>query len=111
MITLIPKSRDHSKLGNWHSITLLGSIYKILVKTLARRIQEFLPLVIKPNQTSFVERRSILDNNFLAQEALVWAAKSGHDLVFLLFDFEKAFDKLEWGFLFPTLSKLGFCPT
>jgi hypothetical protein len=37
MITLIPKSGDHSKLGNWHPITLLGSIYKILAKTLARR--------------------------------------------------------------------------
>jgi hypothetical protein len=51
MITLIPKSRDHSKLGNWCPITLLGSIYKILAKKLTRRIQEFLPLVIKPNQT------------------------------------------------------------
>jgi hypothetical protein len=41
MITLIPKSGDHSKLGNWCPITLLGSIYKILAKTLARRIQKF----------------------------------------------------------------------
>jgi hypothetical protein len=32
MIALIPKSEDHSKLGNWHPITLLGSIYKILAK-------------------------------------------------------------------------------
>ncbi len=111
MITLIPKSRDHSKLVNWRPITLLGNIYKILAKTLARRIQEFLPLVIRPNQTSFIERRSILDNNFLAQEALVWAPKNGQELVLLLLDFEKTFDKIEWNFLFPTLSKLGFCPT
>jgi hypothetical protein len=89
----------------------LGSIYKILTKTLARRIQEFLPLVIKPNQTSFVEGKNILNNNLLAQEALVWAAETAHDLVLLLFDFEKTFDKIEWGFLFSTLSKLGFCPT
>ncbi len=66
MITLILKLGDHSKLGNWHPITLLGSIYKILAKTLAKRIQEFLPLMIRSNQTSFVEGRSILDNNFLA---------------------------------------------
>ncbi len=77
MITLILKSRDHSKLGNWRPITLLGSIYKILAKTLARRIQEFLLLVIRPNQTDFVEGRSILDNNFLAQGVLVWAPESG----------------------------------
>jgi hypothetical protein len=111
MITLIPKSGDHSKLGNWRPITFLGSIYKILAKTLLRRIQEFLLFVIRPNQTGFVEGRNILDNNFLAEKALVWAPESSHDLVFLPFDFEKTFDKIEWGFLFPTLSKLGFCPT
>ncbi len=71
MITLIPKSGEHSKLRNWHPITLLGSIYKIIAKTLARRIQEFFPLLIRPNQIGFVEGRNILDNNFWAQEALV----------------------------------------
>ncbi len=63
MITLIPKSGEHSELGNWRPITLLGSINKIIAKTLARRIQEFLPLVIRPYQTGFVEGRNILDNN------------------------------------------------
>ncbi len=38
LITLIPKSGDHAKIGNWRSITLLGSLYKILAKTLARRL-------------------------------------------------------------------------
>jgi hypothetical protein len=71
MITLIPKSGDHSKLGNWRPITLSGSIYKILAKILARRIQEFFPLMIKPSQIDFVEGRNILDNNLLALEALV----------------------------------------
>jgi exonuclease III len=68
LITLIPKSGDHAKIRNWRPITLLGSLYKILAKTLARRLQDLLPSVIRPNQTSFVEGRSILDNTFLAQE-------------------------------------------
>jgi hypothetical protein len=38
LITLIPKLGDHAKIGNWRPITLLGSLYKILAKTLARRL-------------------------------------------------------------------------
>jgi hypothetical protein len=55
---------------------LLGSLYKILAKTLARRLQGFLPSIVRPNQTGFVKGRSILDNTFLAQEALEWAVES-----------------------------------
>jgi hypothetical protein len=110
LITLIPKTGDHAKLGNWRPITLLGSLYKILAKTLARRLQALLPSIIRPELTGFVEGRSILDNTFLAQEAQDWAEESNQDLVLLLVDFEKAFDKMEWSFLFEALGKLGFCP-
>jgi len=111
LITLIPKTEDRAKLSNWRPITLLGSIYKVLAKTLAGRIQSALTHIIRPNQTGFVEGRSILDNVFMAQEGLGWAEESGQDLVLLLLDFEKAFDRIEWGFLFTALSKLGFSDT
>jgi hypothetical protein len=108
IITLIPKTGDHIRLGNWRPITLLSSLYKILAKTLARRLQVHLPSIVRPSQTGFVEGRSILDNTFLVQEALDWAVESDQDLVMLLLDFEKAFDKIEWGFLSEALAKLGF---
>lgn len=71
LITLIPKTRDRAKFS-----TLLSSIYKVLAKTLAERIQLALTHIIRPNQTGFVEGRSILDNVFMAQEALGWAEES-----------------------------------
>jgi hypothetical protein len=38
LITLTPKSGNHARLSNWRPITLLESTYKILAKTLARRV-------------------------------------------------------------------------
>jgi hypothetical protein len=55
LITLIPKMGNRSKLRNWRPIILLGSVYKILAKTLAGRLQAFLLGVIRPNQTSFAK--------------------------------------------------------
>jgi len=66
LIILIPKTKDQARIGNWRPITLLGNLYKILAKTLAKRLQTFLPSIIKPSQTGFVEGRCILDNTFLA---------------------------------------------
>jgi hypothetical protein len=97
LITLIPKTGDRARLSNWRPITLLGSIYKVLAKTLVGRIQPAFTHIIRPNQTGFVEGRSILDNVFMAQEALEWAKESEQDLVLLLLDFKKAFDKIKWG--------------
>jgi len=67
--------------------------------------------IIRSTQTCFVEGRSILDNVFMAQEGLGWAEESNQDLVLLLLDFEKAFDRIEWGFLFRALEQLGFSQT
>jgi hypothetical protein len=64
-ITFIPKSGDQARLGNWRPITLLGSLYKILAKLLASKVQTVLPHIVRPNQTGFVEGRSILDNVFM----------------------------------------------
>ncbi len=111
IITLISKSSNHARLNNWRPITLLGNIYKILAKVLVGRLQTILPNIIRPNQTGFVEGRSILNNVFIAQESMSWAKESNQDLVLLLLDFEKTFNRIEWDFLFDALEKLGFGST
>ncbi len=74
-------------------------------------MQTVLPHIIRPNQTGFVEVKSILDNVFMAQEVLEWAEEDNQDLVLLLLDFEKAFDRIEWDFIFKALTVLGFSDT
>jgi len=108
MLCVIPKGGPKSNLKIWPLITLLGTIYKIIAKTLARRLHPLLDSPIRPNQTSFIKRRSIIDNVFLAFESMEWTIESNQPMVvMLLLDFEKAYDRLEWGFLEGTLSTIG----
>lgn len=52
---------------------------------------------------------NIANNIFLAQKVMEKAIHSRQDLPLLLLDFEKAFDKIDWGFMFSTFKALGFC--
>lgn len=40
-----------------------------------------------------------------------WARESKQNLVILLLDFEKAYDRVNWSFLQQSMTKLGFCQT
>jgi len=64
--------------------------------------------LIRPNQIRFIKGKSIIDNIFLAYEAMDWAIESNQSMVMLLLDFEKAYDMVEWGFLERTLNKIVF---
>lgn len=95
LITLIPKGGDLTQVTNYRPITLLGTFYKIVAKLLASRLQQLLPTIVRPNQTGYVQGRCIIDNIFLAQESLTWAENSNQELVLLLLDFDKAFDRID----------------
>jgi hypothetical protein len=90
-------------------VSLFNSVYKILAKLFAKRLPKFLPHIVQPNQTGFMARRNTVDNIFLAKENMEWAVHNKHDLVLLLLHFEKAFDKIDQGFMFATFKALGFC--
>lgn len=111
IIALITKDGDPTLPKNYKPISLLGGFYKILAKLLALRIQPLLLALIRPSQTCFIYGQDIVQNIFLAQEAMTWAIKGKQDLALLLLDFEKAFDRLNWDFMEGILQKLGFDPT
>ena len=59
-------------------------------------------------QSAFLPFRFILDNIMLTQETLSWVEYSKQDLLFQKLDFSKAFNMVDWSFLFKTMIKLGF---
>lgn len=108
LITLIPTSGDLKLLNNWRPITLLNVSYKIFAKALQMKVKEPLSEIISPDQSAYLKNRFILDNIMLTQETLLWAKKSMQDAIFLKLDFSKAFDRVDWHFLFNIMSKMGF---
>lgn len=112
LYSLIPKGGSQSLLKNFRTISVMPNLHKITAKTLANRIQPLLPRIIQPTQTAFVKDRCILDNIvLLASEAIDWACESKQDLVIILLDFEKAYDRVKWTFLEAAMSKMGFADT
>ncbi|XP_028074521.1 uncharacterized protein LOC114276882 [Camellia sinensis] len=78
-IALIPKKVNIVNLSKYRLINLIGSTYKILSKVLASKLKPVMP-----------EKK---------------AKKKG---LLLKLDFEKAYDSINWGFLFSMLSNFGF---
>lgn len=107
-IALLPKSEDRSRVQNFRPISLLNIPYKILAKILANRMKPLLHHWILPSQTGFVPNRCILDNIFLAFEAMEWTLENHQDLSMLLLDFEKAYDRVNWTFLKKVMERMGF---
>ena len=56
-IELIPKKNDASNVRDFHPISLVGNVYKILAKVLAIRLRVVLDQLISETQNSFMGGR------------------------------------------------------
>ncbi|EOY06956.1 Uncharacterized protein TCM_021518 [Theobroma cacao] len=80
-----------------------------VTKLLANRLSKILPSIISENQSGFINGRLISDNILLAQELvgkLDTKARGGN--VALKLDMAKAYDRLNWDFLYLMLKQFGF---
>lgn len=105
---LVSKAGTKVLITSYKPISVLTSMYKLMAKTIAIRAQAHLTKWIWPTQTGFVKNRLILDNVFTCYESMEWAQESKQNLVILLLDIEKAYDRVNWSFLKETMKKLGF---
>jgi hypothetical protein len=69
-LALIPKESNPSSFARFRPISLCNVSYKIISKIIANKIKPLLPKLISPNQGGFVEKRQMLDNILLVQEAI-----------------------------------------
>lgn len=107
-IALIPKVASPSSLGEFRPINLLNLVYKILSKVLSRRLSLVLPNIISEVQSAFIGGRHIFDGIMIANEVVDWWKKHKKRGLILKLDFEKAYDSVNWNFLWSMLSNFGF---
>ena len=98
-------------LKNWRPISLLNVDYKIASKVLAERLCKVVPKLIHSDQSGFVKGRFIGESVRTIYDIMEYTKYKNIPGIMLCLDLEKAFDTLEWPFLFKTLKRMNFGKT
>ncbi|CAM4617330.1 unnamed protein product, partial [Lepidochelys olivacea] len=110
VLALLPKRGDLRDLRNWRPVSLLSTDYKIVAKAISLRLGSVMADVVHPDQTYTVPGRSIFDNLFLVRDLLELGRRDGLSFALLSLDQEKAFDRVDHGYLLSTLRAFGLGP-
>lgn len=85
-------------------------IFKFVAKAYALRLSPIAHRTINRSQSAFIKGRHILEGILSLQEIIHETKRKKLGGVFLKLDFEKAFDRVDWGFLREVLLRKGFDP-
>ncbi|CAM2118623.1 unnamed protein product [Caretta caretta] len=110
VLILLPKKGDLHDLQNWHPVSLLTTDYKIVAKAISLRLGSVMADMTHPDQTYTVLGCSIFDNLFLVRDLLELRRRDGLSFALLSLDQEKAFNRVDHGYLLGTLQVFGFGP-
>ena len=108
-IALVPKFSGAMHMADFRPITCCNTLYKCISKMPIARSKLILPSIISYNQTAFVPKRSIGDNIMLAQALCKdYHTDKGVPRCAFKMDIHKAFDTMNWRFIFRALNRMGF---
>ena len=110
-ITVIEKQgKDRTLIENWRPISLINVDAKIISKVIAVRVKNVLPNIIHHNQTGYVKDRYIGETVRLIFDIMEYTQNENIPGILIFIDFKKAFDTVEWHYLFDCLKAFNFGP-
>ncbi|KAJ4939822.1 hypothetical protein JOQ06_029258, partial [Pogonophryne albipinna] len=101
---------DLQEIKNWRPVSLLCTDYKLLSRALSSRLRKVMDQVVDRTQTYCVPGRSIVDNVSLIRDILEVSGSLGFDTGLVSLDQEKAFDRVEYCYLWKVLERFGLSP-
>jgi len=108
LVTLIPKVPNACNMKQFKLISLLNCSFKLFSKLLTIRLGKVAQRLVATNQSAFITGRYILESVVVAHEVVHSLHKIGEKGVILKLDYEKAYNKVSWNFLFEVLESRGF---
>jgi hypothetical protein len=83
-VALIPKISSPLEVKDFRPISLLGCLYKLLAKVLARRLAKVMNHIISSNQLAFLKGRNLVDGVVVINEIVDYARKFKKECLILL---------------------------
>ena len=109
IISAIPKEgKDKTECASFRPISVLNIDYKMFTSIMARRLEKFMTKLIHNDQTGFIHQRQTQDNIRRTLHIMNHIAKNKMEGIVISIDAEKAFDSVNWDFLYRTLHRFGF---
>ncbi len=96
---ILKKDKNPLECGSYRPISLLNCDYMILAKLLSTHLENSMCQILSPDQTGFIrDRYSFINIRHLFN--ILYSPHSNSPEVVLSLDAEKAFDRVEWIYLF-----------
>lgn len=76
LVTLIPKVNYPLTFGDFKTISLVGSLYKLVAKVLAIRLWDVMEKLISPNKSALLKRRMLVEGVVATNKCVDLAKRS-----------------------------------